>query len=143
MKVFTFVLSAMMLFFCLAPAQALDYGKIELPPPQTDGGMPLMRALKQRQSRREFSDKELSLQDLSNLLWAAFGINRADSGGRTAPSAHNAQEIDIYVAVKGGLFLYDARNHMLEPVLPEDIRPATGQQPFVKNAPVNLIFVAD
>jgi nitroreductase len=143
MKVFAFVLSAMMLLSCLAPAQALDYGKIELPPPQTGGGMPLMQALKQRQSRREFSTKELSLQTLSDLLWAAAGVNRPDTGGRTAPSAHNAQEIDIYVAVKDGLFLYDARNNALLPVLPVDIRVVTGDQAFVKDAPVNLIFVAD
>lgn len=143
MKVFVFVLSAMMLLSCLAPAQAFDYGKIELPPPQTDGGMPLMRALKQRQSRREFSTRELSLQTLSDLLWAASGVNRPDTGGRTAPTAMNRQEIDIYVAVKDGLFLYDAKNNALLPVLPVDIRAVTGDQSFVGHAPVNLIFVAD
>ena len=143
MKVFAYVLSAMMLLSCLAPAQALDYGTIELPPPQTDGGMPLMRALKQRQSRREFSAKELSLQTLSDLLWAASGVNRPDTGGRTAPTAMNRQEIDIYVAVKDGLFLYDAKNNALVPVLPGDIRAVTGDQSFVGNAPVNLILVAD
>lgn len=143
MRVLVFVLSVMMLFSIIAPAQALDYGEIKLPPPQTDGGMPLMRALKQRQSQREFSTKELSLQTLSDLLWAAAGVNRPDTGGRTAPTAMDRQEIDIYVAVKDGLFLYDAKAHALLPVLPGDIRAVTGDQAFVKDAPVNLIFVAD
>jgi len=80
---------------------------------------------------------------LSNLLWAAFGINRPDSGKRTAPTAMNMQEIDIYVATADGLYLYNAKENALEPILSEDIRAATGPQPFVKDAPVNLVFVAD
>jgi SagB-type dehydrogenase family enzyme len=80
---------------------------------------------------------------LSNLLWAAFGINRPESGKRTAPSAHNWQEIDIYVALEKGLYLYDPTANVLEPVLDEDIREATGLQSFVGTAPVNLVYVAD
>ncbi len=143
MRIFALMVSVLMLFSFTLPAPALDDGRIELPPPQTDGGMPLMQALKKRCSRREFSTKELSLQTLSDLLWAAAGVNRPDTGGRTAPTAMNRQEIDIYVALKDGLFLYDAGNHVLLPVLPDDIRAVTGEQAFVKDAPVNLIFVAD
>jgi nitroreductase len=77
------------------------------------------------------------------MLWAAFGINRPESGGRTAPTGHDAQEIDIYVAKADGLYLYDAKANALLPVLSEDIRALTGNQEFVKDAPVNLIFVAD
>jgi nitroreductase len=76
-------------------------------------------------------------------LWAAFGINRADSGHRTAPSASNRQEIDIYVASADGLYLHNAKSHALEPVLVPDVRAATGRQAFVRDAPVNLVFVAD
>jgi SagB-type dehydrogenase family enzyme len=102
-----------------------------------------MQVLKARRTSREFSDQELSLQVLSDMLWAAFGINRPESGKRTAPSAVNWQEIDIYVAKEAGLYLYDARANVLWPVLAEDIRSATGEQAFVGNAPVNLVFVAD
>lgn len=115
---------------------------IPLPAPQTDGGIPLMQALKARKSSRQFSTKKLSEQVLSNLLWAAWGINR-DDGRRTAPSAMNRQEIDIYVALEEGLFLYNAKEHRLDPVVKQDLRAATGTQPFVAQAPVNLIFVAD
>jgi len=142
-RIFVLLLGALMLFSFVPPAPALNDGRIELPPPQTDGGMPLMQALKERQSTRAFSDKELSLQTLSDLLWAAAGVNRPDTGGRTAPTAVNKQEIDIYVALKDGLFLYDAKNNLLVPVLSRDIRAMTGEQSFVKDAPVDLIFVAD
>ncbi len=116
---------------------------IELLPPELDSGKPLMAALRERSSNREFSDRKLSRQTLSNLLWAAFGVNRPDSGKRTAPSARDMREIDIYVALPEGLFLYDAPAHVLQPVLKEDIREATGEQAFTGQAPVNLIFVAD
>jgi SagB-type dehydrogenase family enzyme len=116
---------------------------IPLLKPQMDGGRPLMQALKDRSSSRSFSAEKLPLQVFSNLLWAAFGINRPDSGKRTAPSAVNWQEIDIYVATADGLYLYDAKGHLLQSVLSDDIRAMTGRQPFVKEAPVNLIYVAD
>jgi SagB-type dehydrogenase family enzyme len=130
-----------LLFPALALAQQLK--PVKLPPPQTTGGMPLMQALKARHSTREFSSRKLSPQLLSNLLWAAFGINRPESGKRTAPSAMNQQEIDIYVATTDGLYVYDARNNRLDPVLAEDVRAATGTQSFVGEAPVNLVYVAD
>jgi len=99
--------------------------------------------LKDRKSSREFSSEKLSLQTLSNLLWAAFGVNRPSSGKRTAPSAVNWQEIDIYVATADGLYLYDAMKHLLMPILNEDIRALAGTQRFVKDAPINFVFVAD
>ncbi|MDO8733812.1 MAG: SagB/ThcOx family dehydrogenase [Elusimicrobiota bacterium] len=116
---------------------------IKLLAPQTDIGKPLMQVLKNRQSTREFSKEKLPLQTLSNLLWAAFGINRPVSGGRTAPSALNMQEIDVYAAMSDGLYLYDAKQNVLRCILTEDIRVLTGKQPFVKDAPLTLIFVAD
>ena len=115
---------------------------IPLPAPQMSGGKPLMQALAERKSTREFSSEELSLQTLSDLLWAVNGINRPD-GRRTAPSAGNKQEIDIYIAKTEGLYLFSADNNVLVPILAEDIRSATGKQSFVKDAPIDLIFVAD
>jgi SagB-type dehydrogenase family enzyme len=130
-----------LLFPALAVAQQLK--PIKLPAPQTTGGMPLMQALQARHSTREFSRRKLPLQVLSNLLWAAFGVNRPESGKRTAPSAMNRQEIEIYVATAEGLYVYDAQGNKLRPVLSEDVRAATGTQSFVGEAPVNLIYVAD
>jgi SagB-type dehydrogenase family enzyme len=117
--------------------------QIQLPEPQMEGGRPLMQVLKDRSSSREFSSKKLPMQVLSDMLWAAFGINRPESGKRTAPSANNRQEIDIYVATADGLYLYDAKIHMLMPVLSEDIRAKTGTQSYVQEAAVNLVYVSD
>lgn len=128
---------------CVTASYSDDRKAIKLPNPQTDGGRPLMQVLKDRSSSRLFNSQKIPDQILSNLLWAAFGINRPDTGKRTAPSAVNWQEIDIYVATVEGLYLYDAKTQTLEPVLSGDIRPATGKQDFVKEAPVNLIYVAD
>jgi len=116
---------------------------IKLLKSQVEGGRPLMQVLKDRQSLREFSPNEIPLQVLSNLVWAACGINRPDSGKRTAPSANNVQNIDLYVAMADGLYLYEPKEHVLKAVLAEDIRAATGRQAFVKDVPVNLIYVAD
>ena len=102
-----------------------------------------MRALKDRKSQREFSSEELPLQVLSDLLWAANGINRPESGLRTAPTAMNLQEIDIYAAKADGLYLFDANGNSLVPVLGEDIRAVTGKQSFVSDDSLNLIYVAD
>jgi len=116
---------------------------ITLPSPEMKGGMPLFEALKNRKSIREFSDRKLSREMLSNLLWCAYGINRPETKKRTAPSAMNLQMIEIYVCLEEGTFLYDPEAHALEPILSEDIRESTGFQPFVKIAPVNLVYVAD
>ena len=121
---------------------AQDLKPVPLPQPQTDGGRPLMQVLKERKTTREFAADKLPPQLLSNLLWAAFGVNRPD-GRRTAPSAMNWQEMDIYLATSDGLFLYDAKGNRLETVLVQDIRAATGTQLFVATAPLDLVYVAD
>lgn len=121
---------------------AQDLKPIALPQPQTDGGRPLMQVLKERKSTREFAADKLPAQVLSNLLWAAFGVNRPD-GMRTAPSAMNKQEIDIYVATADGLFVYNAQANRLDPVLAQDVRAATGTQSFAATAPLDLVYVAD
>lgn len=126
-----------------AYASAADLKPIALPAPQTDGGKPLMQVLRNRKSSRSFSNKPLPAQVMSNLLWAAFGVNRPDSGKRTAPSARNWQEIDIYVATAQGLYRYDAAGHALEPRLARDVRAETGKQDYVAQAAVNLVYVAD
>jgi len=116
---------------------------IALLPPVKSGGMPLMEALNQRQTNRELAEGRLSDQQLSNLLWAAYGINRPESGKRTVPTSRNKQEMDVYVALEEGLYLYDAIKHQLIRVLEIDIRRETGEQEFVNIAAVNLIYVAD
>jgi len=128
---------------CASSARADEKEAITLPVPKMTGGKPLMDTLKERKSMREFSAKELPLQVISDMLWAANGINRPSIAHKTAPSARNMQEIDIYVATKNALYLYDALNNKLIPLLNENIMAATGAQAFVEKAPVNLIFVAD
>lgn len=123
----------------LLPAAAAD---ISLPAPQTEGGKPLMQALKLRKSTREFSPEKLSAQQLSNLLWAAFGINRPD-GRRTAPSAMNWQEIDLYVTTSDAVYVYEPKAHKLKEVLAGDQRGLAGTQGFVKDAALNIVYVAD
>jgi nitroreductase len=131
------------LFFLVSGALAAEAQEIiKLPAPKTEGGMPLMQALKERKSSREFGPQKLPLPVLSNLLWAAWGVNRPD-GHRTAPSARNSQEIDVYIAMSDGLFLYEPKEHQLRRVLSEDIRAATGTNDYVKDAALNLVYVAD
>ena len=125
------------------PGSAQDLQPIPLPKPRMEGGMPLMEALKNRKTAREFSPAELPPQVLSDLLWAGFGINRPENAHRTAPSAMNSQEVDIYVATAAGTYVYDAAGNRLVPVASGDIRARTGSQKFVKVAPVALLFVAD
>ena len=115
---------------------------IDLPAPQKSGGMPLMEALAKRSTSRAFATNELSSQQISSLLWASFGINRPD-GKRTAPSANNKQETDIYVLLKYGAYVYSAESNKLDQVLAEDIRALGGTQNFVQDAPLTLVFVAD
>src|SRR5208337_2137063 len=116
---------------------------MKLPAPQLDSGKNLMRALKDRKSDRAFSPKQLPVNVLSNMLWAACGINRPKDGKRTVPSAMNRQSIDVYVATANGLFLYETKGHVLKPIINQDIRALTGKQSFVAEAPVTLIYVAD
>ena len=124
------------------PARGDASPKIILPSPQKVGGMPLMEAISKRRSAREFAPKELPLPMLSNLLWATYGVNRSD-GGRTAPSALNAQEIDVYVALPSGAYLYEPATNSLDLIAASDLRRVTGYQDFVDEAPLDLVFVAD
>jgi SagB-type dehydrogenase family enzyme len=114
---------------------------IQLPEPRKTGGMPLMETLSKRATCRTFQSKELTNTQLSNLLWSAFGVSRPD-GKRTAPSAMNKQEADIYVLLKSGVYVYNAEKNMLEMVSGNDERVYAGKQDFVKDAPVQLIVVA-
>jgi SagB-type dehydrogenase family enzyme len=134
---------AVILFIGPLTGFAAELKPVKLLPPQTEGGKPLMQALSQRRTMREFASRELPPQVISDLLWAACGVNRPDTGGRTAPTAKNMKEIDVYVVKADGAYLYDATANMLMPVRAGDIRAATGKQDFVKDAPVNLVFVAN
>jgi SagB-type dehydrogenase family enzyme len=120
-----------------------DLKSIQLPPVQTEIGKPLMQVLKLRQSTRSFDTKPLPLQEISNLLWAAYGINRPEFGKRTAPSAMNWQEFDIYVFIQEGVYVYDAKENILNQIARGDYRDLCGGQDFVKTAPLNIVYVAD
>lgn len=139
------------LFYCLVilflntfllpmSIQAQD---ISLPAPDKYGGKPLMQALNERQSIRTFTKDNLSQQQLSDLLWAGWGINRADQKKHTAPSSRNVQEIDVYVALPSGLYFYVAESHTLKQINNKDLRKLTGTQDFVAEAALNLVYVAD
>lgn len=116
---------------------------VTLPTASIDGGMPLMQALARRQSQRLFKPGRLEPQTLGDLLWAAAGINRSKLGGRTAPSAMNAQEIVLYAAMAEGLYRYEPELHQLRLFAAADVRRVTGYQDFVDDADLDLIFVAD
>jgi len=133
-------------FVCSSIAQELS--QIKLLPPDLKGGKLLMQSLKERKTSRSFSTRKLPVEVLSNLMWAACGINRPDIGKRTAPSARNWQEIDVYVAMEEGLYVYEVKSHSLKPVLKSDLRRDTTAflQPSrssVAGAPLQLIYVAD
>lgn len=125
------------------PATGTAAQTTRLPEPDKQGGCPLMQALARRQSARAFDSRPLEPQTLSNLLWAAAGINREELMGRTVPSAMNAQEVMVYLALPEGLYHYDAPTHALHLVSATDVRRVTGYQDFVDNAPLDLVFVAD
>jgi nitroreductase len=117
--------------------------KMELPAAQMQGGKPLMQALQARSTNREIRPDKLADQVMANLLWAAFGINRPDTAQRTAPSAMNSQEIDLFVALPQGVYLYEPKTQQLKLVHSEDVRARTGGQPFVTNAPITVLLIAD
>lgn len=121
---------------------AQELKPIVLPKPQREGGKPFLQVLSERKSTREFAAGKLSEQQLANLCWAALGINRPD-GHRTAPSAMNAQELDLYVVTAEGVYRYDPQAHQLKPVVAGDIRAKVSGQAYVKQAAVNLVYVAD
>ena len=123
-------------------ADAQDLTTIKLNAPEKDTGTSVLQALKERKSVRNYADRQLALQDLSNLLWAADGISRED-GRRTAPSASNVQEFDIYVVREDGIYVYGPQNQELIPVIQGDYRKYAGVQGYVATAPINLIYVAN
>jgi len=141
-------LSVAVLFCFVTSSIAADLSLIKLLPPDLKGGKSLMQSLQERKTSRSFNAKKLPIEVISSLMWAACGVNRPDSGKRTAPSAVNWQEIDVYVAMEEGLYLYNAKAHVLEPVLKNDLRKNTSDflQPSrssVSTAPLQLIYVAD
>ena len=141
MKIFLSLCTIVLFYFGNTMAQ--DLQPVKLNAPDKTRGTAVMKALSERKSVREFDTKDLSLQDLSDLLWAANGINRED-GKRTAPSARNVQDIDVYVIRKDGAYIYNAENHALNPVAKGDFRKAVGgQQEFVQNVPVCLVLVTN
>jgi nitroreductase len=124
-------------------AATTEIGLIELPAPQLDQASPLLQVLSKRHSSREFSSRALPLEVLSTLLWAAFGINRPETAGRTAPSAHNWQEIAVFAVLADGAYRYDAATNVLRLARAGDLRALTGVQDFVGGAPLDLVYVAD
>lgn len=137
------ILSIIVCLSLTTPALCQDMTTVKLPEPELELDVTLMQALKDRKTSREFGPGDLSPQKLSNLLWAAWGINRPDSGRRTAPSALNRQEIDLYVTSAHGVYLYDAKTHSLIPAATGDIRALTGKQSYFRDAAINIVFVAD
>ncbi|MDH4198442.1 MAG: nitroreductase family protein [Candidatus Aminicenantes bacterium] len=153
MKRRTFIKGAAAALPALAAVGVPDFGAAEelqpivLPKPEADGGKSVLAALKDRKTVRAISPDPLPLQTLSNLLWAAFGVNRPEMGlmgkpGRTAPSASNSQEIDLYICVEKGVYVYEADVHHLAPVAAGDFRARAGRRAAVK-APVNIFYVVD
>ena len=137
---------AALMALCLAVPAVSQQAEIQLPKPQITAGMPLMQALAQRQTTRAFADKPLPLQTLSNLLWAAFGVNRprdVKTGlGRTAPSARNKQEVELDVVLADGVYVYEAEQNRLRPVVAGDMRGKVGTDAAV-HAAVTIVYVAD
>ena len=119
-----------------------EFKNIELLAPDTENKAPLMAALENRRTSRDFSDKELYLEDLSNVLWAAYGVNRPD-GKRTAPSAMAVYPVDVYAVLSNGIYFYDAPNNELCAIAEGDFRRITGGQDFVYDAPLNILYVVD
>ncbi len=132
----------LIILFLTTPVLSQVIETVNLPEPQRTGGMPLFEALDNRQTLRDYTDRELDMQTISNLLWAAFGINRED-GKRTAPTARDWREFDIYVVTASGWYVYDAEKHALLKKSDEDRREYAGRQDFVHTAPLTLIYVAD
>ncbi len=121
----------------------LHHTTIPLPPPQTDGGLPLMNAIRARQSSREFTEQTIPTQLLSNLLWAAIGLSHPERGGLTVPNARSRREVDVFVITADGAYRYDIDSHALKSIVTGDIRALAGKQDFVATAPLNLVYVAD
>lgn len=132
---------ALLLTFGFSGSNSVSAQDIELPAPRKSGGMPLAQAMAERRSCREFLDRDVEPQALSNILWAAYGFNRP--GKRTIATALNKQELDIYVLLKKGVYRYDADGNRLLLIESGDHRKFAGTQEYTHTAPVNLIFVGD
>ena len=140
MKISSFIL---VMFFFVTTMNAQDVKQIKLPSPDKTKGAPVMKAFNDRHSDRTYASEKLTQQDLSDLLWAANGINRPD-GKRTAPSCRNLQEIGVYVILPEGAYLYDEKANVLTLLTEGDYRTAVaGGQDFVKSAPVCIVLSAD
>ncbi|KAF0198433.1 MAG: nitroreductase [Bacteroidetes bacterium] len=139
-----FILPILTLWVLFIPVSSFaQNADIQLSKPDISSGKPLMTALNERSSQREFSDRELTPEQISGLLWAACGINRPETGKRTAPSAMNWQDVQVYVFLKTGIYLYKEVEHKLALIKEGDYRAAAGSQDFVASAPVNLVYVSD
>ena len=139
-KVFLFLMILGLLF----TANAQELQPIKLNEPSKTGGSSVMEAFSNRKSVRAFSNNKLSIQDLSDLVWAAAGINRKEAGLRTAPSWRNYQDIDLYVCFSEGMYFYNAKEHTLEPLVKGEFYPLLiANQEYVKDAPVILLLVTD
>ena len=137
MKIFFLIL-----LVCFMESKSQDI--IKLNPPDKSRGLPVMTALSERASVREFDTTSISIQDISDLLWAANGVNRPDEGKRTAPSAINAQDIDIYVFLKDAVCLYNAEEHSLIKKVNGDFRTLiSAKQVEFANAPLFILIVSD
>jgi len=132
--------------YSLVMPGSMELQTIVLPKPEKEGGKSVLASLLERKTTRTISSKELPLQVISNLLWAGFGVNRDSGGfgkkGRTAPSASNSQEIDLYVTLPGGVYLYEAVSHQLMPVVEGDFRARSGRR-NAATAPLNIFYIAD
>lgn len=137
-NLYTILISLMMTSYLYAQDSI-----IQLPAPKMHGGDSLMNCLKNRATKREYSNKELSLQMLSDLLWAANGINRPEEKKRTAPTARNWQDIDLYVVLHSGIYLWDDSSYQLKLIKSGDYMKETGKQNFVEEAPLNIIIVSN
>ena len=133
------VFISFVLFFFFISLNAQD---IKLPPPNITGGLPLMETLSKRETNRNFSQDEISTQKLSDLLWAAFGVNRPN-GRRTAPSARNVQETDIYVFIKSGVYIYLPEKNILKQVITEDCRTKLPKQEGFTDCPLLILLVTN
>lgn len=145
-RTFIKAVPAMAVLGSAAASKGEELEAIALPHPETDGGKSVLASLLVRKTNRNISDRKLPIQTLSNLLWAAFGVNRENGSfgkpGRTAPSASNSQEIDLYIALPEGVYLYNAQRHRLDPVATGDFRSRSGRR-AATTAPVNIFYVAD
>lgn len=127
--------------FLLAATPAFAVDDIKLPSPDTTGGMPLMEAISQRKTTREFSNKAIDNKDLSNILYAAWGISH--DGKRTIPTAQNKQDLNVYVLKDNAVWKYIAPENSLKFVSEDNISQFINLQDFAKNAPLTLIFTGN